>query len=228
MPQCVRSSTTSYNADSLQAPTDYCPQGASSDRPNGSYKCEEESTFRSGRTDVKYVTYYCLPDALGKGVEMRPARFGTSDAQYLVLPVKIVQSQHGNFAGSQTVSDQQHQDGAVAFVDCVVGLGSCEKTLNNWSGNALWHRLIRVKPWRHDRCGHARQAPATVLRKAKECAKTLRVIVYCSPTTVPVGTLRRNSGVDVGDPDRSQWNIACRQPVEELIGSGPATCNCIF
>ena len=51
---------------------------------------------------------------------MGPARLRAADPDHLVLPVQIVQPQAADFAGPQPVSDEQHQDRAVAFVDRAV------------------------------------------------------------------------------------------------------------
>jgi hypothetical protein len=62
----------------------------------------------------------------------------------------------------------------------------------------------------------------------KNVAKTLGVIVHRPSAAGSARLLVIDGVVDVDDPDRSQRNIGCGQPVEELIGRGPIISNRLF
>src|SRR5258708_38718553 len=64
--------------------------------------------------------------------------------------------------------------------------------------------------------------------KPKERAKTLGVIVHRPSPAGSPHFFVRDGVVDVSDPDRSQRNIGCGQPVEELIGGGAIISNRLF
>ena len=98
MAQRVRSPASGYNAKVVQAPADHPAYSLPAKRPDRGDEREEESTFGTGRTDLENVSKNGLPDASGKGVEMRPARLGTTDAQQLVFPIQILQPQAANFS----------------------------------------------------------------------------------------------------------------------------------
>ena len=75
---------------------------------------------------------------------MCPARLGTADPEYLILPVQIVQLQAANFTGSQAVRDEQHQNRAVALVDRPVALRGGQQAQDILPLQPLRHSLVRA------------------------------------------------------------------------------------
>ena len=141
---------------------------------------------------------------------MCPARLRTADPEHLVLPVEIVQAQAADFACSQSVSDEQHQNRAVALVDRPVAFRRGQEAQDILPLQPLRHVFVPLETWRHDPLGHARRAPAARFGKPKERAKTLSVIVHRSAVAGSPRFFGRDGVVDVGDPDRGQRNIALR------------------
>ena len=100
-----------------------------------------------------------------------------ADAEDLVLPVQIVQSQAADFPGSQPVSDEQHQDRPVTLVDRTISLNRSQQAQDILASQALGHGLVCHEPGRHDSRCQPRRAPAARFGKQEECPKSLRVIV---------------------------------------------------
>ena len=74
---------------------------------------------------------------------MGPAWLRAADTKHLVLPVQIVQPQAADFPGPQPVSDEQHQDRAVALVDRAILLNGSQQAQNILAPQPLRHGLVR-------------------------------------------------------------------------------------
>src|SRR5277367_2843494 len=99
---------------------------------------------------------------------MCPTRLGTADPEPLILPVEIIQAQAADFACSQAVSDEQHENRAVALVDRPVPLRRGQEAQDILSFQPLRHRFAPDETRSHDPLGDAWEAPAARLGKAKE------------------------------------------------------------
>ena len=72
---------------------------------------------------------------------MCPTWLGTANPDYLIFPIDIVQLQAADFTSSQTVSDKQHQNGALALVGWAVPLRAGQQAQDITL--PLWRRLVR-------------------------------------------------------------------------------------
>ena len=158
---------------------------------------------------------------------MRAPRLRAAHPQRLLRPVQSIEPQAGHLPGTQAISDQHHQDGAVAPVDQPVALGGSEQAQDLVPGQPLRSCLAAMEPRRHDPVCHPGCAPALAFCEPEKGAKTLRVIVHRDPAIV-AGVPARERLIDVGHRDRSQGNSAVVQPIEQAIDRAAATSDRLF
>ena len=149
---------------------------------------------------------------------MCPARLGTADPEHLILPVEIVQAQAADLTGSQPVSDEQHQNRAVALVDRPIALRGGQRRRTSSRFSPFGTASSAHETGRHDPAATPAHAPAARFGKEEERAKALGVIVYRPAVPGSPLVLCRNGIIDVGHPDGAQGNTLSGQPAEEVIG----------
>jgi hypothetical protein len=100
-----------------------------------------------------------------------PPRLGTADPEYLILPVEIIQAQAADLTGSQAVSDEKHQNRAIALISRSIAFRGGQETLDIGPFKPLRQTFVPHETWRHDAVGDTPDAPAARLGKPKERAK---------------------------------------------------------
>ena len=105
------------------------------------------------------------------------------------------------------------------YVHPPISVGGGEKALDVGPTQRATHPLAGIEPSGHDPLGHARCAPAAVLGEAEERPKALGVAPDRCAAVRPLGRLRFDGGVDIGDPHRLKPLAASDEPVEELPGA---------
>ncbi len=115
MAQRMWTSPTGYYAYFRQTVGDQLAEVFSPERFDRRTCSQEETAAMPGWPGIPNVAQNGVPNGLRQRPYMNPARLCTTDPDRRIFPVDVIKGQPGDFAGSQTVIRQEHQNGKVSL-----------------------------------------------------------------------------------------------------------------
>jgi hypothetical protein len=128
-------------SSSLDTFADKVVHGARRERPKRSFERHEQLSMGTPRPSVLKILKYRVTNRGHQRVILEPPLLGPFDPDDLSCPIEVLEAQPAHFAAAQAINCKQHQDGAVAYVTCILMLRCLALSLAGRQSALLWPPL---------------------------------------------------------------------------------------